>query len=112
MKSNFKRGDIVHLNFDPQSGREMKGKHYALVISNDTFNRSGLAMVCPITQGIHHREGGFTTTLMGTGLDTLGVVVSSQVKTLDLHSRRASLKEHCDRYVVDEVLAKVMAILD
>lgn len=76
----FRRGDVVHLDFDPQSGREMKGNHYALVISNDLFNKSGMCMVCPITQGSYHRDGGFTTTLMGTGIDTQGVVVASEAK--------------------------------
>lgn len=27
------RGDIMRLEFDPASGREMKGPHYALVVS-------------------------------------------------------------------------------
>ncbi len=112
MKESFKRGDIIHLNFDPQSGREMKGQHYALVISNDAFNRSGLAMVCPITQGTYHREGGLTTTLMGTGLNTQGIIVSAQAKTLDLQNRRAVLKERCEPYIVSEVLGKVLAMLD
>jgi hypothetical protein len=56
---------MVHFKFVPQAGREMKGKHYALVLSNDTFNKSELALVAPITQGTYHREGGFTVTLMG-----------------------------------------------
>lgn len=107
----FRRGDVVHLDFDPQSGREMKGNHYALVISNDLFNKSGMCMVCPITQGSYHRDGGFTTTLMGTGMDTQGVVVASEVKILDLVARKASFKERCDEFVTEEVLAKVCAIL-
>ena len=45
------RGDIVHLNFDPASGKEMTGKHFALVVSARAFNQLGLAMVCPISQG-------------------------------------------------------------
>ena len=28
-----KRGDIIHLTFDPSSGKEMLGKHYGLVIN-------------------------------------------------------------------------------
>lgn len=29
-----KHGDIVHLTFDPASGKKMLGKHYGLVISD------------------------------------------------------------------------------
>ena len=32
------RGDIVWLNFNPQTGHEQKGKRPGLVISNETFN--------------------------------------------------------------------------
>lgn len=35
-------GDIIHLQFDPASGREMKGAHYALVVSAKAFNVRGL----------------------------------------------------------------------
>ena len=45
------RGDIVHLQFDPASGQEMKGPHFALVVSAKAFNTRGLAMMCPISQG-------------------------------------------------------------
>lgn len=110
-KYQFKQGDIIHLQFDPQAGREMKGKHYALVLSNDTFNKSELALVAPITQGAFHREGGFTSTLMGTGNETSGVVVTNASKILDLRARVAVFKEKCPDYVLDEVKAKFEAIL-
>ena len=44
------RGDIITLDFDPQTGHEQKGKRPAIVISNSTFNNfTRMAMVCPIT---------------------------------------------------------------
>lgn len=90
----------------------MKDKHFALVISNDDFNESGMAMVCPITQGTFHREGGFTTTLMGTGTKTQGVIIANQAQILDLKGRNATFIEYVDSDILDEVLAKVQAILD
>ena len=43
----FEQGDIVYLDFDPQSGHEQKSRRPALVISNNLFNRvSSLTMVC------------------------------------------------------------------
>ena len=42
------KGDFVILTFDPQAGREERGRRPALVVSNTLFNRhTGLAMVCP-----------------------------------------------------------------
>jgi len=32
------QGNIIKLNFDPQSGREQAGYRPAVVISNDVFN--------------------------------------------------------------------------
>lgn len=107
----FKQGDIVYLQFDPQAGREMRGKHYALVLSNDTFNKSELALVAPIIQDSYHRDGGFTTTLMGTGTETAGVIVANASKILDLRARKAVFKEKCPDYILDEVHAKFEAIL-
>ncbi|MFP4410402.1 type II toxin-antitoxin system PemK/MazF family toxin [Coleofasciculus sp.] len=44
------RGDIIWLNFSPQTGREQAGRRPALVISPIRYNRRvGLALVCPIT---------------------------------------------------------------
>jgi mRNA interferase ChpB len=33
------RGDIIHLQFDPSSGKEMRGWHYALVVSPAKLTR-------------------------------------------------------------------------
>lgn len=44
------KGDFVLVTFDPQAGREQKGRRPALVVSNTLFNsHTGLAMVCPLT---------------------------------------------------------------
>jgi mRNA interferase ChpB len=37
------------MEFDPASGREMKGPHFGLVLSGKVFNQQGLAMICPIS---------------------------------------------------------------
>ncbi len=48
-----KKGDIVWIDFDPQSGREQAGRRPALVISSTMYNRRvRLALVCPITSKV------------------------------------------------------------
>jgi len=45
-----RKGDLIAVSFDPQSGHEQKGRRPALVVSNYLFTRhTGLAIVCPIT---------------------------------------------------------------
>jgi mRNA interferase ChpB len=107
------RGDIVHLEFDPASGQEMKGAHFALVLSAKLFNSEGLAMVCPISQGAAHsaRTYGTVVTLMGAGTATQGAVHCHQLKALDWRIRKAKLKETVPQFLMDEVSARVEAIL-
>jgi mRNA interferase ChpB len=107
------RGEIVHLEFDPASGREMKGPHFGLVLSGKLFNSQGLAMVCPISQGAaaSQRTYGTVVTLMGLGLDTQGAVHCHQLKALDWRERKAKFKETVPPSLMDEVSARVGAIL-
>lgn len=47
---NYKQGDIIVMDFNPQKGHEQSGRRPALVLSNDILNyHSSLAFVCPIT---------------------------------------------------------------
>ena len=107
------RGDIVYLEFDPASGREMKGPHFGLVLSGKVFNQQGLAMICPISQGAAAaaRTYGTIVTLMGAGTDTLGAVHCHQLKSLDWRARKVRLKEKLPQSILDEVLSRVEAIL-
>jgi mRNA interferase ChpB len=107
------RGDIVHIEFDPASGREMKGLHFGLVLSGQVFNQHGLAMICPISQGAASvaRTYGTVVTLMGVGTQTQGAVHCHQLKSLDWRERKVRFKEVVPQYLIDEVSARVEAIL-
>ena len=107
------RGDIVHLNFDPASGHEMKGPHFGLVVSPKLFNSCGLAMICPVSQGAAAtaRTHGTLVTLMGCGTDTQGAVHCHQLKSLDWRIRQAKFKEKVPQEINDEVAARLDSIL-
>lgn len=109
-----KRGDIIHLQFDPASGSEMKGNHFALVVSSELFNRQGLAFVCPISQGKaeYARSFGTVVTLMGSGTHTSGAIHCHQLKSLDWKARRAKRKEHVPDIILQDVLLRLDAILN
>ncbi len=109
------RGDILHLAFDPDSGREMKGDPFCLVVSPRAFNaRFKLARVCPISGGAAEvaRTTGFLVALTGLGLRTDGQVHAHQIKSLDWASRRASKVERAPTAVVQEVLTCLLSVLD
>jgi len=107
------RGDIVHLEFDPSSGKEMKGTHFGLVLSGKAFNQQGLAMICPISQGAAAaaRTYGTVVTLMGAGTETQGAIHCHQLKSLDWRVRNVRLKETVPQPITDEALARIEAIL-
>ena len=84
-----------------------------LVLSLGDFNRFGLAMVCPITQGGQfNREHGFAVSLTGAGTRTQGIVQCNQVRTISFRERGAAFSETLPDYLVDEVLARVRALLE
>ena len=109
----MERGDIYTVTLDPTSGGEQHGQRPVLVISTAEFNRLGVAVVCPITQGgISARIAGWAVSLTGTGTDTQGVVLCHQIRTLDLKSRSAKRKEKAPGFILDEVLARLQSIID
>ncbi len=109
------RGDILHLQFDPASGREMKGHHFCLVVSPRSFNeRFRLAMVCPISGGTAEgaRNAGFLISLMGFGLRTDGSVHAHQAKSLDWTSRKAAFVEKAPDVVIRQALDCLLAVFE
>jgi mRNA-degrading endonuclease toxin of MazEF toxin-antitoxin module len=107
------RGDIYHLDLDPTKGHEQQGRRHVLIVSPRAFNRSGLALVCPITQGgSYARSKGFAVPLIGAGTNTQGVVLCNQARTLDIEARGGKFAEKAPDYIVDEVIAKLQTLLD
>ena len=95
------QGDIILMNFNPQSGHEQKGQRPALVVSNRVFNKlTNLALVCPITL----TERGFPLHVaFGTGIKTRGFVMCEQVKSIDLVARQARFVEKAPEKVTEQV---------
>lgn len=115
-RPKLRRGDIVHINFDPVAGVEMAGPHYAMVLSRDEFNqRHGAreALLAPITGGAQDdaRDAGFTVSLMGAGLRTSGIVVVSKARMMDVVARSIQVVEQAPDYIVDDAVARFVAIL-
>lgn len=108
------RGDIYLLDLDPVKGREQRGQRPVLVLSPFEFNQlGGVAWVCPITQGGQgNREHGFTVSLIASGTETQGVVLCHQPRTVDIRARGAKFKEKAPVDIVDDVLARLRAVLE
>jgi len=101
-----KKGDLVVLTFDPQSGHEQKGRRPALIISNYLFNKhTGLAVACPITNT--DRAFPFHVPLEENASLT-GFIMAEQVKSIDYKTRKVKYIEP----VSIKTLNTVLALLD
>jgi mRNA interferase MazF len=103
------RGDLVWIDFDPQSGREQAGRRPALVLTPSAYNRLvGLAVFCPVTS---QAKGYPFETSLSPGLRVQGVVLADHVRSLDWRTRRAEFICVAPAEVVEHVTAKVQALL-
>jgi len=85
------KGDLVYLDFDPQAGREQKGRRPALIISPKSFNQvTGFAVTCPIT---NQKKGYPFEVEIPEGLKVEGVILTDQVKSLDWRERKSETKD-------------------
>jgi mRNA interferase ChpB len=108
------RGDIYLVGLDPATGHEQQGKRPVLVVSPAAFNRlTKVPIVVPITsRGGFARMAGFAVSLDGAGTRTRGVVRCDQPRAVDLGARGARLLERAPATIVDEVLARLLPIIE
>jgi len=78
-------GDLVWLDFSPQTGHEQAGRRPALILSPRVYNeKAGLAVACPITS---HAKGYPFEVPLGTTHTLKGVVLADQLKSVDWRQR-------------------------
>jgi mRNA interferase MazF len=105
-----KQGNIIWLDFDPQTGHEQKGRRPALVVSNETFNRfSNLAIVCPITNT--NKDHPFHVKL-DERTKTTGVILTDQPRTLDIKARNYEFIEKIPSDILFEVIDIISGFIE
>ena len=103
------RGDVDWIDFDPQSGREQAGRRPALVLTPARYNRVvGLLIACPVTQ---HAKGYPFESPLPSDLAVHGVVLSDHIQSLDWRTRHAEFLCKAPSELVDDVSAKVRALI-
>lgn len=112
-----KKGEIWYVDPDPTSGKELRHPHYFIVISEQVLNKAlGVAICCPIsTGGNAARSHSVTVALDGNSTKSgkiTGVILCHQVRALDLVSRKAKYATEAESYLVDEVVMKLVDLID
>lgn len=97
-----RQGDIVFLDFSPQSGHEQAGRRPAVIVSNDQFfRRTTLALVCPIT----NTNNKFPLHIpLDHRTQTTGVILCEQVKCLDVISRNVKFVERIPNNLMEKTV--------
>lgn len=104
------RGDLVWLDFNPQSGHEQRGRRPAIVLSPINYNlKVGLALFCPITSQI---KGYPFEVLLPESLNISGVIISDQIKSLDWQVRNIEFISKAPKYIIDETIKKFSTLIN
>lgn len=101
------KGDIVWLNFEPSTGKEITKRRPALVISRKAFNEhTGFAIMAPITSTVR----GIRLEVELEGVETEGAILVYQMKSLDFENRDMELIEKAPPATTNKVteLAQVI----
>ena len=102
-------GDLVWVNFNPQSGHEQAGHRPAIVMSPRLYHeKTALAVVCPITSNTAPYP---FKVLLPEGLAIEGAVLADQVKSIDRNARHLKVAGQAPKDVVAEVQARLAALL-
>jgi mRNA interferase MazF len=103
------RGDIVYLDFNPTKGREQQGYRPALIISPAAYSeKSSLALFLTITS---QQKGYPFEVLLPEGLQTHGVILVDQIRSLDWRLRQIKFLETVPSEVITEVQAKITPLI-
>ncbi|SFB63291.1 mRNA interferase MazF [Rhizobium sp. NFR07] len=99
-------GDIVWLDFSPQSGHEQAGRRPAVVLSPAAYNRFGLMLCCPLTTKV---KGYPFEVVIESGRG--GVALADQIKSLDWKARNAQRKGAVSSSELSQIRAKSSALI-
>lgn len=100
------------VSLDPTQGREQQGNRPVLIISPSNFNKATkLPVILPITNG-----GSFARNI-GLAVEISGISITSivrcdQPRVLDIAARHGRLVDTLPQSILDDVLAKVITIVE
>ncbi|WLR51907.1 type II toxin-antitoxin system PemK/MazF family toxin [Bacillus tianshenii] len=103
------RGDLVYINFNPQSGHEQAGTRPGIILSPQAFNHAtGFAVVCPITR---QQKGYPFEVPLPSSLAIEGVILTDQIKSLDWKARKLVIKDRAPEDVITDCLDLIHTFL-
>jgi mRNA interferase ChpB len=110
-----KRGEIYSIDPNPVAGREMKNRHYWMVVTPEAINAHGVAVAVVINTVAHGaRAAGLAVPVSGG--QVTGVAVCNQIRSFDLRARiadgSASYAGEALPEIAAEIAARVASVID
>jgi len=103
------KGDLIFIDFNPQSGHEQSGYRPAIVLSPIKFNEAtGFAVICPITR---QAKGYPFEVKISEGLEVDGVILTDQQKNLDWKSRNLKVIDKAPASLIDTCIQRIETYL-
>jgi mRNA interferase MazF len=104
------RQEVIWINFNPQSGREMRSLHPLLVLSPRAFNeRTGIVIGLPMTTAAFNRNNPFAVELSGPQ-GVRSFVLTHQPKSFYWRARNA--RQHAWKKIPDDVFTACCSALN
>lgn len=104
------KGSLVWANLNPTLGHEQSGNRPVLVVSADMFNEAtGMIWVVPITTKEKGRPDEIS---LPEGLPVSGVLLMSQIRSLDHTKRVRSIAGRVPDDFLEEVCGMLKAVLE
>ena len=105
------RGDLVEMNFQPASGREIDKRRPAIVLSPLAYNRrTGLCLAVPVSSDL--TPGPLWVPLPAGLLPRPSLVLCDYVKSFDYRERAATLLHKVPESLVDQIESNLLDLLD
>ncbi|MET7243930.1 type II toxin-antitoxin system PemK/MazF family toxin [Methylobacterium sp. EM32] len=110
-----KRGEIYSIDPNPVAGREMRDRHYWIVLTPEAVNAHGVAVAVAVsTAAVGARAAGLTVRVSGGGVT--GVAICTHLRSFNLRARvsdgTARLAGFADASAVDEIASRVASLID
>ena len=104
------QGDIIWLDFDPSSGKEIMKRRPAVVISKKAFNTHlKMAIVAPISSTV---RGVKLEVVLPKEIETQGAIMVYQLKSIDFVQRKAKFIEKLPLGIIKQVCTIAHVLID
>ena len=105
------RGDLVEMNFQPASGREIDKRRPAIVLSPVAYNRrAGLCVAVPVSADL--TPGPLWVPMPPGYLPRPSLVLCDYVKSFDYRERAATFLHRVPAPLVEQIVSNLLDLID